>query len=57
MKVSRGPRQIIIVTGSVGGGKTSLVEEAARVLKTEGVSVAGVITPVLYEAEQRKGYL
>ena len=57
MKVSHAPRRIIIVTGSVGCGKTSLVEEAARILKSEGVSVAGVITPVLYEAEQRKGYI
>ena len=57
MNVSPGPRRIIIVTGSVGGGKTSLVEEAARILKTEGISVAGVITPVLYEAGERRGYL
>ena len=57
MKVSTGPRRIIIITGSVGGGKTSLVEEAARILKTEGISVVGVITPVLYEAGQRVGYI
>ncbi|MFB0518950.1 MAG: nucleoside-triphosphatase [Acidobacteriota bacterium] len=57
MKVSPGPRRIIVVTGSVGGGKTSLVEEAAHLLKTEGVSVAGVITPVLNEAGKRVGYI
>lgn len=46
-----------MVTGSVGCGKTSLVEEAAHLLKTEGVSVAGLIAPPLYEEKQRRGYI
>jgi len=57
IKLLSGPRQVIIITGSVGCGKTSLVEKAAHLLKTEGVSVAGLIAPRLGEAEEQRGYI
>ncbi len=57
MKVSPARRRVIIITGAVGCGKTSFVGEAAHLLKSEGLSVDGVIAPVVYEAEKRKGYL
>jgi len=57
MKVLPGPRLVIIITGSVGCGKTSLVERAAHLLKTEGLSVAGLIAPRLGEGGERRGYI
>jgi len=41
----------------VGSGKTSLMEKAASLLKTEGVSVAGLIAPTLLEGGERRGYI
>jgi len=57
MKLSPRPRLVIIVTGSVGSGKTSLLEKAASLLKTEGVSVAGLIALTLLEEGERRGYI
>lgn len=57
MEVPHRPRRVIIVTGSVGSGKTSLIEKAASLLKTEGLSVAGLIALTLLEEGERRGYI
>jgi nucleoside-triphosphatase THEP1 len=47
---------VFLITGETGSGKTSRLIELAKALRADGRAVAGVVAPVVREAEQRIGY-
>jgi nucleoside-triphosphatase THEP1 len=47
---------VIIITGEIGSGKTSLISEIAIRLKENGIKTGGIIAPAVYENGTKKGY-
>ncbi len=47
---------VIIITGEVGGGKTSLMSAIASKLKENGIEAGGIIAPAVYENGIKTGY-
>jgi nucleoside-triphosphatase len=47
---------VIIVTGEIGSGKTTLISEIAFRLKKNGIKTGGIIAPAVYENGIKKGY-
>ncbi len=48
---------VILITGEIGSGKTSLISEIAIRLKENGIKTGGIIAPAVYENGIKKGYL
>ena len=46
-------REIIILTGDLSSGKTSLCLEIAKVAKEKGLDVAGMISPAVFTGSQK----
>lgn len=46
----------LIVTGEVGTGKTTWCRRYSSWLKTQGVSIGGILCPPLFTAELKRGY-
>ena len=49
-------RKVIVVTGGVGEGKTTLVKELVAVLKEKGIQAGGIITERIMEEGRTIGY-
>jgi nucleoside-triphosphatase THEP1 len=49
-------RKIYVVTGNIGTGKTSLIQNIVSKLQSENISVAGVVTTRIIENETTTGY-
>jgi nucleoside-triphosphatase THEP1 len=47
---------VIIITGEIGSGKTSLISEIASRFKDSGILAGGITAPVVYENEGKTGY-
>ncbi|MEI8047919.1 MAG: nucleoside-triphosphatase [Bacteroidota bacterium] len=47
---------VILITGEIGSGKTSLISEIAIRLKENGIKTGGIIAPAVYENGTKKGY-
>jgi len=47
---------VIIITGEIGSGKTSLISGIASRLKTTGIEIGGIIAPVVYKDGIKTGY-
>lgn len=47
---------VIIITGQIGSGKTTLINEIAAQLKQNGIRMGGIIAPAVYENGIKKGY-
>ncbi len=47
---------VIIITGQIGSGKTTLITEIAAQLKQNGIRMGGIIAPAVYENGIKKGY-
>ncbi len=49
-------RKIFIVTGSVGEGKTTRIQEIVEALKTQNISIGGILSPRIMENGTTIGY-
>ena len=49
-------RQVFIITGAKGSGKTTLAEKTVALLKQKDLSVKGILAPEWLENGQRAGY-
>jgi len=47
---------VIIITGEIGSGKTTLIYGIATQLKENGIKAGGIIAPAVYENGIKKGY-
>jgi nucleoside-triphosphatase THEP1 len=49
-------RQVFIIVGKKGSGKTTLAEKTIQLLKQQGLAVEGILAPEWLEDGQRAGY-
>jgi nucleoside-triphosphatase THEP1 len=49
-------RRIFIVTGSVGEGKTTRIQEIVQDLKSQNISIGGILSPRIMENDTTIGY-
>ncbi|MFA5972437.1 MAG: nucleoside-triphosphatase [Lentimicrobiaceae bacterium] len=47
---------VIIITGEIGSGKTSLISGISVRLKESGILAGGIIAPAVFEGDQKTGY-
>ncbi|MCK4341732.1 MAG: DUF2478 domain-containing protein [Phycisphaerae bacterium] len=47
---------VTIISAAQGGGKTTFLREQVAKLKARGRSVGGIVSPAVFENEQRVGY-
>ena len=47
---------VIIITGEIGSGKTTLISGISSLLKELGIKTGGIIAPAIYEQENKTGY-
>jgi nucleoside-triphosphatase THEP1 len=47
---------VIIITGEIGSGKTTLISGISSQLKASGIRTGGIIAPAVYEQENKAGY-
>jgi nucleoside-triphosphatase THEP1 len=47
---------VIIITGEIGSGKTTLISGISSRLKESGIKTGGIIAPAVYEQENKTGY-
>ncbi len=57
MEVSmRKKRNIIIISGQTGDGKTTLISELANLFRSQGLRLAGTVSPAVFDDGQKTGY-
>lgn len=49
-------RNVIIITGEIGSGKTTLISGISSRLKDAGIKTGGIIAPAIYQNENKTGY-
>jgi len=47
---------VIIITGEIGSGKTTLISAIAERLKGKGIATGGIIAPAMYANGEKTGY-
>lgn len=47
---------VIIITGEIGSGKTTLISGISDLLKKSGIITGGIIAPAIYNQENKTGY-
>ena len=47
---------VVIITGEIGSGKTSLISALALRCKESGIKTGGIIAPAVYENGEKRGY-
>jgi nucleoside-triphosphatase THEP1 len=47
---------VIIITGEIGSGKTTLIKHISFLLKDSGFRIGGIVAPAIYEQENKMGY-
>ena len=57
MSISTHPPHILLVTGSVEGGKTSYLSALVDLLKDKGVNVGGFLCPGIFEQGKRSDFV
>ncbi len=50
-------REVFIITGGKGAGKTTLAGQIAEILKNKGLQPAGILAPAFFEKGERIGYM
>jgi len=55
-RFSMGSSGIILMTGERGSGKTTLLMETARILRRQGVAIAGILSPGTWANGVREGF-
>jgi len=47
---------VVIITGEIGSGKTSLLKAISLRLKESGIKTGGILAPAIFENSEKKGY-
>jgi nucleoside-triphosphatase THEP1 len=47
---------VVIITGEIGSGKTSMISGISARLKESGILAGGIIAPAVFEGDQKTGY-
>lgn len=47
---------VVLITGEIGSGKTSLITQIATLLKEKGINIGGILAPSIYDKDEKTGY-